>query len=142
MMRHWMRALVAGLAAVGLLVSIGCVPVVVRPPRHRRPPVVVAPRHPGPVVVTPRPPGPVGVGPGPGPVVVVPMAPPPPRREVRPKPPRPGHVWVGGHWVWSGGRYVWHGGRWTAPPRHGATHAPGRWTKGPKGWHFTPGRWH
>jgi len=51
--------------------------------------------------------------------VEVDRAPPPPRAEVIPYRPGPGHVWVPGYWYWTGSRYIWHAGYWSVPPAHG-----------------------
>jgi len=45
------------------------------------------------------------------------IGPPPPSREVRILPPRPGpeFVWVGGYWYPERNHYKWHAGYWTRP---------------------------
>ncbi|MCZ2439049.1 MAG: hypothetical protein LC119_02595 [Burkholderiales bacterium] len=85
---------------------------------------------------------PVGPGPGgydDGPVVEV--APPPPRYEVRPLPPGPGYVWIGGYWTWQLGRHVWIGGRWAMPPSPGRAWVPGYWYRSGPGWRWRDGYW-
>jgi hypothetical protein len=41
--------------------------------------------------------------------------PPPPRDEVRPKPPSPDALWVSGSWRWNGTDYLWTDGTWRVP---------------------------
>jgi hypothetical protein len=42
-----------------------------------------------------------------------PGPPPPPKAAVKKPPkPRPGAVWVKGHWAWRRGRWVWISGHW------------------------------
>jgi hypothetical protein len=76
-------------------------------------------------------------------VIIAPEAPPPPRVEVRPEPPRPGMVWMEGHWEWSPQTrtYRWVAGEFAEPPRPRAVWSPGHWQQRPDGWVFTPGHW-
>lgn len=70
------------------------------------------------------------------------LTPPPlPRYERLPQP-RPGYVWVPGHWIWSSRqrRYVWVDGRWTRN-RPGFRYAGSRWVFRNGEWHFIPGQW-
>ncbi|MDQ2719788.1 MAG: hypothetical protein M3Z26_08530 [Bacteroidota bacterium] len=60
---------------------------------------------------------------------------------VRPAPPSPFYVWVGGDWVWNGRGYVYRNGYW-APPRPGHGHyVPGHWRQKRQGWVWTRGHW-
>ena len=54
--------------------------------------------------------------------------------------PRPGYVWIGGHWGWSGGNYVWTRGHW-AKAKRGRTWEPGRWEQRGRKWAWRDGRW-
>ncbi|GMG92671.1 hypothetical protein SGO26_17425 [Cupriavidus metallidurans] len=65
--------------------------------------------------------------------------PPPPRHEVRPAP-RPGHVWVPGHYDHARDNYAWRGGYWQSA-RPGYRYVPERWERGPHGWYKRPGYW-
>lgn len=65
--------------------------------------------------------------------------PPPPRYEARPGP-RPGQVWVPGHYDRMHGNYAWRGGYWQ-PARPGYRYVPDRWAQGPHGWYKRPGYW-
>ena len=65
--------------------------------------------------------------------------PPPPRHEVRPAP-RPGKVWVPGHYDRVQGNYAWRGGYYQAA-RPGYRYVPDRWVQGPHGWVRRPGHW-
>lgn len=59
----------------------------------------------------------------------------------RPAPPSPRHIWVQEEWVPQGGRYVWHGGYWAAPPRPGAVYVPGHWRDTRRGSVWVTGFW-
>jgi hypothetical protein len=76
-------------------------------------------------------------------VVIAPNPPPEPRVEVRPAPPGPSVVWVGGHWRWAPAErnFVWVPGKYAEPPRARAAWIPGRWVNRPDGWIFEQGRW-
>jgi len=76
-------------------------------------------------------------------VVIAPDQPPVPRVEVRPAPPGPSVVWVGGNWRWAPAEknFVWVPGRYVEPPRAQAAWVPGRWMHRPDGWVFEDGRW-
>lgn len=76
--------------------------------------------------------------------VAVEEAPPPPRIEVVPAHPEPGHVWVPGHWAWrpSVRRYVWISGRYRRIQHPHHHHwVPGYWNQTPRGWVWVRGRW-
>lgn len=64
--------------------------------------------------------------------LIVHVAPPPPRHEVAPAP-RPGHVWVGGHWGWKNNQHRWIKGTWIRE-------RPGYWYNQPA-WVERDGRW-
>lgn len=66
-------------------------------------------------------------------------SPPPPHHEVRPGP-RPGQVWVPGHYDRVHGNYAWRGGYYQAA-RPGYRYVPDRWERGPNGWYQRPGHW-
>jgi hypothetical protein len=53
--------------------------------------------------------------------------------------PRPGFVWITGHWWWRG-RWEWVPGRWEAE-RPGFVWAPGRWEKHEKHHRWVEGHW-
>jgi hypothetical protein len=76
-------------------------------------------------------------------VIIAPEAPPPPRVEVRPEPPRPGMIWMEGHWEWTPEKrtFGWIPGEFAAPPQPRATWSPGHWQKRPDGWVWAPGHW-
>ena len=76
-------------------------------------------------------------------VVIAPNAPPEPRVEVRPAPPGPSVVWMGGNWRWAPAEknFVWVPGKYVEPPRAQAAWVPGRWIHRPDGWVFEDGRW-
>ncbi len=59
----------------------------------------------------------------------------------RPPAPARGHVWVEEDWVPQGGSYVWHGGYWAAPPRPGAVYIAGHWNHSRKGHVWIAGSW-
>lgn len=66
--------------------------------------------------------------------------PPPPRVEVIPRAPSPGHFWVGGHWKWAGRRHVWVGGRWLES-RPNEVWIRDHWAHRGGEWFFHPGHW-
>ena len=66
---------------------------------------------------------------------------PPPNRTERVNRPKPGHVWIPGHWSWSGSNYLWVSGLFVKEPRPGASYSPGRWKFGFDGYTWVPGRW-
>jgi hypothetical protein len=70
---------------------------------------------------------------------VVRVAPPAPRAEA-PPPPRPGFVWVNGHWKWAHGDYVWEPGHWKEV-RVGYHWVPGHWAERGGGWAWIEGHW-
>ncbi|GAA0848068.1 MAG: hypothetical protein CL858_11925 [Cupriavidus sp.] len=65
--------------------------------------------------------------------------PPPPRHEARPAP-RPGQVWVPGHYDRAHDKYAWRSGYYQSA-RPGHHYVPGRWVHGPHGWYQRPGYW-
>jgi YXWGXW repeat-containing protein len=71
--------------------------------------------------------------------VYVQVAPPPPRHEVVPAP-RPGRVWVPGHWEWRGHRHVWIGGMWMTE-RHGYAYRQPEWKEHDGRWEYRRGGW-
>ena len=72
-------------------------------------------------------------------VVVVKTAPPVELVEEVP-PPRPGYIWVRGHWRWNGSRHEWAKGHWE-PERVGLRYVQPRWDHVGDEWHFTAGFW-
>lgn len=72
---------------------------------------------------------------------VVRVAPPLPVVEVRPVASGPKYVWTGGYYRWYGGRYVWTAGRWVYPPRPGVVWVPGHWAQRSGGWVWIQGHW-
>ena len=60
--------------------------------------------------------------------VAVATAPPPPRAVV--VDPRPGYIWVDGHWVWNGATWGWNDGYWEAD-RPGYVWIGGNWVVQP-----------
>jgi YXWGXW repeat-containing protein len=74
--------------------------------------------------------------------VIAPREPPALQVETPPPPPRPGAVWVGGHWRWEPGaaNFVWVHGHFAEPPRPRAAWMPGRWVPTAGGWVFEEGR--
>lgn len=103
------------LAAACLLAS-GCVVAQPLPPREH---VVVEPGQPEAVVVRQAPP-----------VDIVEEVP----------PPRPGFIWVRGHWRWNGARHQWVRGHWL-PERVGFRYVQPHWDRVGDEWHFTAGVW-
>jgi hypothetical protein len=73
--------------------------------------------------------------------IIVDVAPPPPRREMRPPMPAPGHVWIDGYWGWDNGTQVWIGGQWAAPPQPGYVWMAPRWRRHGHRWDYNPGYW-
>jgi len=55
--------------------------------------------------------------------------------------PSPRHVWIDEDWELRGGRYVFVGGHWALPPRPGGMWVPGHWKQTPHGWMWKPGHW-
>jgi hypothetical protein len=72
-------------------------------------------------------------------VVVVLVAPPPLRAEVSP-PPRPGHVWVNGHWEWRQHHHQWIAGTWLRE-RHGYRYSQPAWVERDGRWYMERGTW-
>jgi hypothetical protein len=98
----------------------------------------VPPPQPRPTAVTP-PPQIVEVMVPPPVVEVAAAPPPPPRREPLP-PPRPGFIWIAGHWRYAGG-WVWTSGWWDAVPFPGAVWVSSRWEHRSAGWTWIGGSW-
>lgn len=69
------------------------------------------------------------------------VAPPPPPVAVRvaPRYPRPGHVWVDGHYSWLGTQWVWRPGRWVTA-RPGLVFVQPRYDHRRR--RYFPGYWH
>ena len=115
-------SLVLPAAAVLAWVGPGCV---------ARTRTVYVERRGGPVVVEPAPP--------PGAIIVV-EPPPPDRYEVYPDP-RPGYIWIRGHYVHEGRGYAWVPGYYERLPRSGAVWEPGHWDRVRGGYIWVEGRW-
>ena len=60
---------------------------------------------------------------------------------VRPVAPGPHHVWIAEEWRPSGGGYVYSGGYWAAPPKPGWVWVPGHWKRHHNGDYWVAGRW-
>jgi hypothetical protein len=60
---------------------------------------------------------------------------------VRPSRPSPRHVWVAEEWSPAGGTYAYHAGYWALPPRPGAVWIAGHWRHGRRGYFWVPGHW-
>ena len=60
---------------------------------------------------------------------------------VRPISPSRAHIWVDGEYVWRGGRYVYTDGYWAMPPRPGFIWIRGHWKETRRGWKWVPGHW-
>lgn len=72
--------------------------------------------------------------------IVITEAPPAPRYEVAPDP-RPGRVWVEGHYAWRNGEYTWVQGHWQRAQRD-MVWRQAEWVQRPDGsWVFREGRW-
>jgi WXXGXW repeat (2 copies) len=69
------------------------------------------------------------------------LTPPPDRVEVVPRAPRPGVVWIRGHWNRAGGQWVWVGGRWDRPPRPGGVWVRGHYAHRAGGVVWVRGHW-
>ena len=67
--------------------------------------------------------------------------PPPPRYERIPPPPTVEHVWVAGCWAWDAGAYVWLPGHYRARPRPGVVWVDGHWVRHERGWRWVDGYW-
>jgi hypothetical protein len=66
--------------------------------------------------------------------------PPAPLVEVRPAPPQPSYVWVGGYWWWGNTAWTWAPGYWCAP-RFGYNYIASSWYWNSGYWYFGPGGW-
>ena len=71
-------------------------------------------------------------------VWVVDSEPPPPRYVT--VTPRPGYVWIRGHWEWIGGRWQWQSGHWVRE-RAGSVWVHGEWVHRGGRWEWREGRW-
>jgi hypothetical protein len=71
--------------------------------------------------------------------IVVRIAPPAARMELVPDP-RPGRVWVAGHWGWRNNHHVWVKGTWVRE-RHGYVYNQPNWTERDGRWHMSQGNW-
>jgi len=60
---------------------------------------------------------------------------------VRPAAPSPHHVWVENEWVERRGRYVERPGYWAVPPRPGGVWIAGHWADRPGGSVWIGGHW-
>ena len=65
---------------------------------------------------------------------------PPPPQEVVVAAPRPGFIWIEGHWTWNGGRYVWNNGYYERE-RVGQVWEQGRWERRGRGHVWVDGQW-
>ena len=77
--------------------------------------------------------------PAPAAIAVQYTAPPAPLYEVVPAP-RPGMVWVPGHWEWRGHRHVWMAGYWLQA-RPGYRYREPLWVERGGRWYLQPGGW-
>jgi hypothetical protein len=60
---------------------------------------------------------------------------------VRPVAPGPHHVWVAEEWRPNGSTYIYSGGYWAAPPKPGWIWIPGHWKMHHSGDYWVPGHW-
>ena len=73
--------------------------------------------------------------------IIIVREPPPPRREVIPRPPGPGMIWISGYWAWHGDRHMWVAGLYERPPRGHSTWVEARWERRGNGYIFIEGSW-
>lgn len=73
--------------------------------------------------------------------VVVRVAPPAPVYERPTVRPGPEYRWHAGYHRWDGGRYVWVPGAWVVPPRPGGVWVAGHWRHRAGGWVWIEGHW-
>lgn len=73
--------------------------------------------------------------------VVVRVVPPHPIFEHRPLRPGAGYVWTNGYHRWDGRAYVWVPGRWAMPPRPGVMWVDGHWGRRRGGYVWIEGHW-
>lgn len=73
--------------------------------------------------------------------VYVGVAPPPVIVEKIPVAPSRNHIWVRGFHRWDGRAYVWVPGHFVVRPRPGAIWVAGHWVKHRRGWYWVDGRW-
>jgi hypothetical protein len=105
--------------------------------RGAAPPAAVAPQSEG--VAGQQPPAPVPSQEE----AVAAEAPPAPVTEIIPAAPgaEVDYLWIGGWWRWWEGQWIWHPGYWAHRPHAGAIWVPHAWTRGPRGWVHSGGRW-
>ena len=72
--------------------------------------------------------------------IFVRVAPPEMRVETVPDP-RPGYIWVNGHWDWRNNRHEWVRGTWLRE-RHGYVYNPSHWDEREGQWRLDRGGWH
>jgi hypothetical protein len=72
--------------------------------------------------------------------VVVAQAPPPVPVEVVPLTPGPDYYWAPGYWSWNGA-WLWVRGSWVLRPRPGAIWVGGHWGPHPRGFVWVGGHW-
>ena len=85
-------------------------------------------------------PAPAPLQPPPQTVVVANSAPPPAPVEVIPIAPGPTYVWAPGYYAWNGG-WVWVGGRYVVRPRPGVVWVGGHWGRHGRGYVWIGGGW-
>ena len=74
--------------------------------------------------------------------VEIPQGPPEPLIEVRPAPPSPVHVWVGGYYGYSNNNYVWNRGFYQVPPSGRREWNEGRYERNQRGrYTYRLGHW-
>ncbi|MHB8519243.1 MAG: hypothetical protein ACYDH9_00665 [Limisphaerales bacterium] len=76
----------------------------------------------------------------PGSVIVTQAGPPPARVEIVPLVPGPDYVWAPGYWGWQGG-WVWMSGSWVIRPRPGVIWVGGHWARHRRGLVWVGGYW-
>src|SRR5262249_32479344 len=70
-----------------------------------------------------------------------PTMPPPLRSEAIPKAPSADFVWVRGSWAYDGAKWVWVPGAWLLPPKPGAVWVSGHWNPQDQGSSWVDGYW-
>ena len=65
---------------------------------------------------------------------------PPPVARVTYAQPRPGYVWVEGHWMRDGGRWAWRDGHYVRD-RSGHVYVQGDWRRNGRRWEYRDGQW-
>ena len=66
--------------------------------------------------------------------------PPPARTELMSEIPSPLHLWIPGYWWWDA-RWIWIDGCWKSPPRPGGIWVTGHWEHRPHEWVWVRGCW-